>query len=87
MWIPWDNNMALLRAIPMNPQIRAMRRIVPNFGTALPLELDIDADAWPLIGFLLADPVYHAAYVNEVASISSRCLHARVYDPGLQRQL
>ncbi len=70
VWIPWDNNMALLSSIPMNAQIRAMRRIVPNFGTALSLELDINPNHWPLIGFLLADPVYEAAFVDEVARVS-----------------
>ena len=71
VWIPWDNNMALLPSIPSNEQIRAMRRMVPNFGTALSFELDIKARDWPLIGFLLDDPVYHALYLDELARIKA----------------
>ena len=71
VWIPWDNNLALLRSVPDSDGVRAMRLIVPNFGTALTLELDIDADSWPLIRFLLDDPVYQAAFLDEVARISA----------------
>lgn len=71
VWIPWDNNMALLRSIPMNANIRAMRQMVPNFGTALTLELDINAGRWPLIGYLMEDAVYSQIYRDEVARISA----------------
>ncbi len=49
-WIPWDNNMALLG------------------GRALALELTPEQvdDQWPLIRYLIDDPVYHAIYVKYV---------------------
>ena len=73
VWIPWDNNIALQAGIAglADQNIRAMRLAVPNFGTALSLDLDIDPDRWPLIGFLLADETYKRAYREEVARISS----------------
>ncbi len=71
VWIPWDNNMALLHSIPMNDSIRAMRRRVPNFGTALTLDLDINPVRWPLIGFLMDDEQYRKRYLKLVAEISS----------------
>ena len=71
VWIPWDNNLALIRSMPASAGVRAMRQIVPNFGTALTLELDVDAESWPLIRFLLDDPVYYAAFLDDVARISA----------------
>ncbi len=72
-WIPWDNNIALRADITgfADSNISVMRRGIPNFGTALSLDLDIDPDSWPLIGFLLADETYQRAYREEVARISS----------------
>ena len=78
VWIPWDNNMALLRSIPMNADIRAMRRIIPNFGTALTFDLDINPHRWPLIGFLMEDEYYRQHYLELVAEIS-----AEVFTPAL----
>jgi len=73
VWIPWDNNIALWADITgfTDSNISVMRRGIPNFGTALSLDLDIDPDRWPLIGFLLADEIYKRAYREEVARISS----------------
>ncbi len=71
VWIPWDNNMALLPSIPMNASIRAMRQRAPNFGTALSLDLDINPERWPLIGFLMDDEQYRQRYLELVAEISS----------------
>ncbi len=71
VWIPWDNNIALLPSIPMNDSIRAMRQMVSNFGTALTLDLDINPDRWPLIGFLMEDEQYRQRYLELVAEISS----------------
>ena len=73
VWIPWDNNIALQAEIAglTDRNIRAIRQAIPNFGTALSLDLDVDADSWPLIGFLLADETYQRAYRDEVARISS----------------
>ncbi len=73
VWIPWDNNIALWADITgfTDSNISVMRGGIPNFGTALSLDLDIDPDSWPLIGFLLADETYQRAYRDEVARISS----------------
>ena len=73
VWIPWDNNIALRADITgfTDSNISVMRRAIPNFGSALSLDLDIDPDSWPLIGFLLADETYKRAYREEVARISS----------------
>ncbi len=73
VWIPWDNNIALWADITgfTDSNISVMRRGIPNFGTALSLDLDIDPDRWPLIGFLLADETYKRAYREEVTRISS----------------
>ena len=68
--------------------ISAMRQAVPNFGTALSLDLDIDPESWPLIGFLLADETYHRAYREEVARISSEVFTPErmiaIYDVNFQ---
>ena len=72
VWIPWDNNMALLPSIQMNDGIRAMRRMAPNFGAALTLDLDINPERWPLIGYLLDQPEYRELYIDEVERISQQ---------------
>jgi len=55
-WIPWDNNMALLSS--------------GGPGLAPPLSLCLDATAvgndWPLIRYLIDDPVYYPIYVSDV---------------------
>jgi len=55
-WIPSDNNMAFLSS--------------GGPGLALPLSLCLDAtrvgDGWPLIRYLIDDPVYYPIYVSEV---------------------
>ncbi len=66
VWIPWDNNIAL-------PSGEGPLGGVPGLGAPLALSLaDVDADAHPLIGFLMADPVYHSRYVELVAQVSSQ---------------
>ena len=66
VWIPWDNNMALSSGENTPGGLRGMR-------APLTLSLaDVDADAHPLIGFLIADPVYHSRYVALVAEVSSQ---------------
>ena len=60
-WIPWDNNMALSSGASTPGG-------VPGFMPPLALSLDdVDAGDHPLIGFLVADPVYHSRYVELVA--------------------
>ena len=71
VWIPWDNNMALIDRLPTSATVRAMRRVIPNFGAALTFDFDIDGDSWSLISFLLNDPVYYEAVVEDVAEISA----------------
>lgn len=50
-WIPWDNNEAL--------------KSTSIITDPLPLSLDSTAvdDSWPLIRYLIDDPVYHATYL------------------------
>ncbi|MCY3573932.1 MAG: CotH kinase family protein [Chloroflexi bacterium] len=65
VWVPWDNNMALSSDAGTQGGMRGLR-------APLTLSLaDVDADAHPLIGFLMADPVYHSRYVALVAEVSS----------------
>ena len=52
-WIPWDNNEALSEG----------GRPGSNNGL---LDLTNTGDDWPLISFLVNDPVYHAVYVSAV---------------------
>jgi len=47
-WIPWDNNMSLSSGIGM--------------GTTLSLGLTEVGEQWPLIRYLMDDPVYYQAY-------------------------
>jgi spore coat protein CotH len=54
-WIPWDNNMAL-----SGP---GMRRI----GETLSLSLEEVGDRYPLIRYLMDDPVYQARYESYLA--------------------
>ena len=53
-WIPWDNNEAL--------------KSTGDLVDPLPLSLDSTAvdESWPLIRFLMDDPVYHATYLSFV---------------------
>ena len=65
VWIPWDNNIALTSG----SSVQGGALVLPP---PLTLSLaDVDADAHPLIGFLMADPVYHSRYVALVAQVSS----------------
>ena len=73
VWIPWDNNMALQASVVDReggslPAVAGRRS---GFGTALELALEVDAERWPLIGFLLEDAVYRQIYVNGVAELSA----------------
>ncbi len=56
-WIPWDNNMALSQG-GMGP---GGRRGGPG-GSVRELDLSSVSDQWPLIRFLMDDPVYQAKY-------------------------
>jgi hypothetical protein len=51
IWIPWDNNEALKTG---------------NMREALSLSLDEVSADWPLIRYLMDDPVYQAAYIDNV---------------------
>ena len=64
VWIPWDNTLALTATVVL--------------GDPLSLELEeVEAERWPLIGFLMEDPVYRAAYHGWVEKIS-----AEVFTPA-----
>ena len=66
VWIPWDNNEALRN---LENEVRSDGRILRD-TPALSLE-DVDAEEWPLIGFLTQDAVYSARYVEWVAEVSA----------------
>jgi hypothetical protein len=51
-WIPWDNNEAFTSG---------------NMRGALSVSLEEVSPAWPLIRYLLDDPIYHAQYLNYLA--------------------
>jgi spore coat protein CotH len=51
-WIPWDHNLSLMDGFQ---------------GSSDPLLADVSAD-WPLIRFLLDDPIYSATYKEYLAS-------------------
>ncbi len=55
-WIPWDLNLAMSSTL--------------TFGAAPSLELDDVGDGWPLISYLLDDPVYWSTYVRYVRQAS-----------------
>jgi hypothetical protein len=54
-WIPWDNNEAFTSGKRQG---------------ALSLSLDEVGSNWPLIRYLMDDPVYHAEYVENVAAVA-----------------
>ena len=55
-WIPWDNNMALTSGA--------------GFGrAALALSMDEVTDKWPLIRFLMDDPVYQSQYEDYLGEV------------------
>jgi spore coat protein H len=54
-WIPWDNNMAL--SAGMGGGFR---------GGGLSIDLNSVTEDWPLIRYLMDDPVYHEIYVAYV---------------------
>ena len=56
-WIPWDNNEAM------------SANSGPN-GSSLSLDLDSVSDQWPLIRYLMDDPVYQAQYVADVREVA-----------------
>jgi spore coat protein H len=51
-WIPWDNNMALGDGFAR--------------GRMTSMDLESVGDNWPLIRYLMDDPVYHSLYVDYV---------------------
>jgi hypothetical protein len=53
-WIPWDNNHALSGM---------------GVRSALSLSLDEVTDQWPLIRYLMDDPIYHAQYDSYVGAV------------------
>ncbi len=53
-WIPWDNNEAFKGG---------------SMRTALSMSLDEVNANWPLIRYLMDDPVYQASYVDNVAAL------------------
>lgn len=82
-WIPWDNNMALAEGMGgggmmamrgggdanNEAQGRNMMR-GGGMGGALTIDLAGADESWPLIRFIMDDPVYHAQYVADVDEVS-----------------
>ncbi len=66
-WIPWDNNMALMAGMGggMGDGAGAGGRR-DGSGRELALGLDRVGSDWPLIRYLMDDPVYHALYDHYV---------------------
>jgi spore coat protein H len=62
-WIPWDNNM-VLEARSMGPGDRNNRG-GPG-GSVRELDLSSVSDQWPLIRFLMDDPIYLAKYQQDL---------------------
>jgi len=68
-WIPWDNNMALMAGMgdAMGDGMgRGGRGGGGGPGGGLSLDLESVSSDWPLIRYLMDDPVYHARYVAYV---------------------
>lgn len=61
-WIPWDNNMALMDGMDMGIEGRGGPG--PSGGLSFDLE-NVTAD-WPLIRYLMDDPVYHDLYASYI---------------------
>lgn len=82
-WIPWDNNMALGGAGGGNGGPggdRGFRQPGADMNatteTTNAISLDNVGDNWPLIRYLMDDPVYHALYVDYVEATVNT-----VFDP------
>lgn len=85
-WIPWDHDLALagmggggngpeLPALPGLPAEGAPPVIRRNgFGPNSSPFYDGTGDDWPLIRYLLDDPVYRAAYRGHLAEVGARVL-------------
>ena len=74
-WIPWDNNMAL----------------GSSMGLRAPLSLDlneVEADAWPLIGYLLAQPAdaqrYHELLAEFSAEVFTPAAMSAIYESNYE---
>lgn len=61
-WIPWDNNMALQAGMGGGGRAGGGGRM----GSVLALDLEDVGSDWPLIRYIMDDPVYHALYVEYV---------------------
>ncbi|MCB9450233.1 MAG: CotH kinase family protein [Anaerolineaceae bacterium] len=59
-WIPWDNNMALWEGMSGG-------RHGGGIGGTVTIDLESVSSDWPLIRYLMDDPIYHALYVQYVA--------------------
>jgi len=66
-WIPWDNN-------------EAMSSSSGQHGNSLSLDLDSVSDEWPLIRYLIDDPVYQAQYVEDVREVAEEVFNPERMD-------
>ncbi len=62
-WIPWDHNLSLSPGLGITGP--------DGFGNALSISLDEVGPEWPLIRFLLDDPVYAARYRELLAETAA----------------
>jgi spore coat protein H len=68
-WIPWDNNEAMQS----------------NSGKGtMSISLDEVNENWPLIRFLLDDPIYHAQYVDNVEKVINGAFYPETITARLQ---
>lgn len=68
-WIPWDNNMALVNGMGGAFGGGAQDRFAGRgggMGGGISIDLENVSESWPLIRYLMDDPVYHALYVGYV---------------------
>jgi len=72
VWFPWDLNMSMdLKTIPG--------------GSALTLSLnDVEAD-WPLIRYLMDDPVYYEQYHQELIKALEGCMNETTLIPYMEQ--
>jgi hypothetical protein len=79
-WIPWDNNEAM-RTMGMGGGGRSRG----GSGGGLSLDLESVGSDWPLIRFLMDDPVYHDLYVSYIRETISGAFEPTILETTLQQ--
>lgn len=68
-WIPWDNNESFSRSPGITGTTTGGG--MPGGSTALSLSMNEVATTWPLLNFLVNDPVYFQSYKNQLKSFNT----------------